>query len=186
MVTHPKFTVRDATQEDLASITEIYAHHVLYGKASFEITPPSLAEMTNRWTQIRSKGLPYLVAEAEQRLLGYAYAGHYHPRPGYRWTLEDSIYVAPEALRKGAGLALLEQLMAICTAQGYRQMVAVIGDSQNAASIELHRRCGFSQVGLLQSVGFKFGGWLDSVLMQRALGEGDTTVALPSEQLSDI
>jgi phosphinothricin acetyltransferase len=175
MATPPEPSVRDATRDDLVSITRLYAHHVLHGTASFETTPPSLAEMTERWTLVTGKGLPYLVAEAPRGLLGYAYAGPYHTRPAYRWTVEDSIYIAPDALRLGVGRALLEQLITTCTALGYRQLVAVIGDSRNTASIGLHGACGFTRAGLLQAVGFKFGGWLDSVLMQRALGSGDAT-----------
>lgn len=180
MTTNPTISVREANQGDLPSITEIYAYHVLNGTASFEIIPPGLDEMSRRWDRICERGLPYLVAGSRSGLLGYAYAGPYHARPAYRWTLENSIYVAQEARRQGVGRALLEQLLVRCTTLGYRQMVAVIGDSRNGASIGLHRRCGFVETGVLRAVGFKFGGWLDSVFMQRALGDGDATaVTLP-------
>lgn len=168
-------TLRPAAHADLAQITAIYAHHVLHGLASFEIEPPDEAEVRRRFDAIVAGGFPYFVAEADGRVLGYAYAGPYRTRPAYRYSVEDSIYVAPDAVGRGLGKRLLLALIEACAQHGYRQMLAVIGDSANAASIELHRACGFAQVGLLPSIGFKFGRWVDSVLMQRALGEGDRT-----------
>lgn len=168
-------TLRTATHADLAQITAIYAHHVLHGLASFEVDPPDETEMRRRFDAIVAGGFPYFVAEADGRVLGYAYAGPYRTRPAYRYSVEDSIYLAPDAVGRGLGKRLLLALIDACERRGYRQMLAVIGDSANAASIELHRACGFAQVGLLPSIGFKFGRWVDSVLMQRALGEGDRT-----------
>jgi len=168
-------TLRSATTADLAQITAIYAHHVLHGLASFEVEPPDETEMRRRFDAIASGGFPWFVAEVDGRVLGYAYAGPYRTRPAYRYSVEDSIYVAPDAVGRGLGKRLLLSLIEACERRGFRQMLAVIGDSANAASIELHRTCGFSQVGLLPSIGFKFGRWVDSVLMQRGLGEGDRT-----------
>jgi L-amino acid N-acyltransferase YncA len=166
--------VRDAVPADLAAITAIYAHHVRTGLASFEIEPPDEAEMRARFAAIREKGFPYLACDIDGRLAGYAYATLYRTRPGYRFTLEDSVYVHPDLAGRGAGRALLAALVARCEAQGFRQLVAVIGDSANAASIGLHSALGFREAGVLRSVGFKHGRWVDSVLMQRALGPGDT------------
>lgn len=168
-------TLRPAAHADLAQITAIYAHHVLHGLASFEIEPPDEVEVRRRFDAIVAGGFPYFVAEAGGRVLGYAYAGPYRTRPAYRHSVEDSIYVAPDAVGRGLGKRLLLALIDACERRGFRQMLAVIGDSANTASIELHRACGFAQVGLLPSIGFKFGRWVDSVLMQRALGEGDRT-----------
>jgi phosphinothricin acetyltransferase len=165
--------LRPATEADLPAITAIYAHHVLHGLASFELDPPALDEMTRRFVSIRAGGFPYLVAVEGGALRGYAYASHYRTRPAYRFTVEDSIYVAPDVAGRGIGRALLARLIADCERRGFRQLLAVIGDSANAASIGLHRACGFSHCGTLQSVGFKFGRWVDSVIMQRALGAGD-------------
>ncbi len=176
----PTFELRSAQPADLPAIAAIYGHHVLHGLASFELDPPSIEEMRARFDAIVRAGYPYLVAHAGARVLGYAYANHYRTRPAYRYSVEDSIYVAPDATGRGIGRQLLVRLIAECEARGYRQMLAVIGDSANAASIELHRACGFEQVGLLPSIGFKFGRWVDSVLMQRALGDGDRT--LPSHR----
>src|SRR5581483_4734031 len=169
--------VRSATDADLPAIAAIYAHWVLYGSASFEEVPPSEGEMAARRQKVLTSGLPYLVTVDEAgALLGYAYATVYRERSAYRYTAEDSIYVHPEHCRKGVGAALLAELIRECEARGCRQMVAVIGDSANAASIGLHERMGFRHAGTLRSVGFKFGRWLDSVRMQRALGEGDATL----------
>jgi phosphinothricin acetyltransferase len=168
-------TLRPATPADLAQITAIYAHHVLHGLASFETEPPGEAEMRKRFDAIAAGDFPYFVAEADGRVLGYAYANHYRTRPAYCYSVEDSIYVAPDAVGRGVGKRLLRALIEACEQRGYRQMLAVIGDSANAPSIELHRACGFAQVGLLPSIGFKFGRWVDSALMQRALGEGGRT-----------
>ena len=168
--------VRDATVEDLPQVQAIYHHHVLTGLASFEELPPDLEEMTARFQATRARGLPYLVAESDGQVAGYAYAGAYRPRPAYRFSLENSVYVAPEAQGKGVGSALLSTLLTRCTDLGYRQVVAVIGDSENHASIRLHEKHGFRRAGGLSSIGFKFGRWVDSVIMQRAIGEGDETL----------
>lgn len=168
--------LREATLADLPAIQAIYAHHVLHGLASFEIEPPTAAEMGNRYDSIIGGGYPYLVAVADDDVLGYAYASVYRARPGYRYTVEDSVYVAPAFVGRGIGRALLDRLIAECERRGYRQMLAVIGDSDNAASIQLHRACGFVHSGTLRSVGLKFGRWVDSVLMQRELGESDRTM----------
>jgi L-amino acid N-acyltransferase YncA len=157
------------------AITAIYGHWVRHGLASFELDPPEEAEMARRRAAILAAGYPYLVAEAEGRLLGYACASAYRPRPAYRFAVEDSVYVAPGAGRAGTGRALLEALIARCTARGFRLMVAVIGDSANAASIGLHERAGFTRAGLLPAIGWKHGRWVDSVLMTRPLGAGATT-----------
>ena len=168
--------VRDAAQHDFREITRIYGHHTLTGLASFEEEPPAEDEMLRRGAEARERGLPWLVAcTGGGAVVGYAYAMPYRLRSAYRYTLEDSIYVAPEDLRRGVGCALLGQLIERCTALGYRQMVAVIGDSANTASIGLHQKLGFRPVGVLPSTGFKHRRWVDTVLMQRALGEGDTT-----------
>jgi phosphinothricin acetyltransferase len=168
--------LRPAQASDLPGIRAIYAHHVLHGLASFEIVPPTVAEMHHRFEAIVAAGYPYLVASDAEALLGYAYASAYRTRPAYRYTVEDSVYVAPPVTRRGIGRRLLAALIAECERRGYRQMLAVIGDSANAASIELHRACGFIASGTLQSIGFKFGRWVDSVIMQRALGDGDRSV----------
>lgn len=165
--------VRDSTDTDLAAIHDIYAHHVLTGTASFEEEPPTLAQLGQRRAAVLAAGLPYLVAERHGRVIGYAYAGSYRPRHAYRYTIENSVYLASDARGQGAGRALLAELIRRCEAGPWRQMVAVIGGSDNAASIGLHRSLGFETAGVLRAAGFKFGRWVDSVLMQRALGEGD-------------
>jgi phosphinothricin acetyltransferase len=165
--------IRPARDEDLAPIQAIYAHHVLTGLATFEEVPPDAPEIARRRAELLARGLPFLVAEAEGTVLGYAYAGPYRDRPAYRYCLEDSIYLAPDAVGRGVGQRLLAALIEGCTALGYRQMVAVIGDSGNAASIAVHARAGFRHVGTFRAVGFKFGRWVDTVLMQRPLGPGD-------------
>jgi L-amino acid N-acyltransferase YncA len=167
--------IRSASSTDLASIQDIYAHHVTHGSASFELTPPSLAEMQARFEAITGAGFPYLVAELEGAVVGYAYANAYRARPAYRFSVEDSIYVRTGIVGKGIGKALLSALIDQCTKKGFRLMVAVIGDSQNAASISLHARSGFRLAGVLPAVGFKHGRWVDSVMMTRPLGEGDRT-----------
>ena len=168
-------TVRDAVEGDFDRIQEIYAYHVTHGLASFEIEPPDRAEMVRRWRDVVDAGFPYIVADVDGVLGGYAYASKFRPRPAYRHTVEDSVYLAPEFVRRGLGRQLLGALIERCTALGYRQMVAVIGDSGNAASINTHLRSGFQQVGLLKSTGFKLGRWVDTVLMQRGLGDADAT-----------
>lgn len=169
--------IRPAQPRDLVEITRIYDHAVRHGTASFEIDPPDEREMARRYEALRAGGYPYLVAELDGEIIGYAYVGPYRTRPAYRWSVEDSIYVAPTSQRRGIGRALLERLIAEAEIGGFRQMIAVIGDSGNVGSIELHRAAGFRLVGIFDNVGFKFGRWLDSVLMQRPLGPGAT--ALP-------
>ena len=169
--------VRPVEPADFDAIQRIYAHHVLHGLASFEEAPPDAAELTRRWRAIVDAGLPYLcAADATGGIAGYAYAGPYRPRSAYRFSVEDSVYVAPGQAGRGIGRALLAQLIAICTDLGKRQMIAIIGDSGNAASIALHHACGFEVVGTFKSIGFKHGRWVDSVLMQRQLGPGATTL----------
>jgi L-amino acid N-acyltransferase YncA len=166
--------IRPAQPSDLAVITAIYDDAVRHGTASFELDPPDQAEMARRYEALRAGGYPYLVAELEGDIVGYAYAGPYRARPAYRWSVEDSIYVAPQAQRRGFGGALLARLVAEAEAGGFRQMLAVIGDSANTGSVDLHRAAGFRLVGTFENVGFKFGRWLDTVLMQRELGRGAT------------
>ena len=169
-------SIRFAEPRDIAAITAIYDAAVRHGTASFEIDPPDEREMRRRYEALRAGGYPYLVAEAGGIILGYAYAGPYRDRPAYRWCIEDSVYVARQSQRRGLGRALLERLIDDARAGGFRQMIAVIGDSANAASIELHRGAGFRLVGAFENIGFKFGRWLDTVLMQRPLGEGAATL----------
>jgi len=168
--------IRPATEADLPSVTRIYEHAVLHGTATFELIPPDLAEMTRRFKALADGGFPYLVAVLEDRVAGYAYAGPYRPRPAYRFTVENSVYLQPAIHRRGIGLQLMVRLIAECEARGYRQMIAVIGDSANAGSIGVHTRAGFGMIGTHPCVGLKFGRWLDTVMMQLALGEGATTV----------
>jgi L-amino acid N-acyltransferase YncA len=168
-------TIRAVTLADIPCITRIYAYAVMHGTATFELEPPDEAEMARRMTALLEGGFPYLVAEIGGVLVGYAYAGHYRTRPAYRFTVEDSIYIDPHAQRRGVGRALLARLIQECERRGFRQMIAVIGDSVQLASIEVHRALGFRPSGNLENVGFKFGRWLDSVLMQRDLGPGATT-----------
>ncbi|HET6158675.1 MAG TPA: GNAT family N-acetyltransferase [Dongiaceae bacterium] len=172
------FAIRPVEQADLESVQRIYAHHVLHGLASFEEVPPDAAELARRWRSIADAGLPYLCAvEGEGgAVLGYAYAGPYRPRSAYRFAVEDSVYVAPGAAGRGIGRGLLRRLIDICTDLGKRQMIAVIGDSGNEASIGLHRACGFELTGTFRAIGFKHGRWVHSVLMQRALGPGDSSL----------
>lgn len=167
--------IRPSRSEDVASITAIYAHHVRHGFASFELDAPKAAEMARRRQAILDAGLPYLVAELDRRLAGFACAGPFRPRPAYVHTVESTVYVADWAARRGVGRKLLEALIAACEAAGKRQMVAVIGDSANAASIGLHASVGFSRAGTLKHVGYKHGRWLDTVLMQLTLGTGEET-----------
>ena len=168
-------TIRPATLSDIPSITRIYAHAVTTGTASFELEPPDEAEMTRRMRSVLDGGFPYLAADIDGSLAGYAYASLYRTRPAYRFTVENSVYVAPDNHRRGIGKALLLALIEACTELGFRQMIAVIGDSNQAASIGVHRACGFSDAGNLRSIGWKFGRWLDTPLMQRALGDGSTS-----------
>jgi len=175
--------IRPATAADLPAITEIYDHAVRYGTATFELTPPDLAEMTRRFEALADGDFPYLVAALEDQVAGYAYAGAYRPRPAYRFTVENSVYLQPAVHRRGIGTQLLQRLIAESEARGYRQMIAVIGDSANAGSIGVHARCGFQMIGTHPDVGLKFGRWLDTVMMQRALGEGAATVPADSETI---
>jgi L-amino acid N-acyltransferase YncA len=169
--------IRPATTADLPAITEIYGHAVTHGTATFETEPPGEAEMGERFRAIFTGGFPYLVACTEDgRTVGYAYAGLYRTRVAYRHTLEDSIYLDPAFHRRGVGRTLLDRLVAESEARGFRLMVAVIGDSAQIPSIALHRAAGFRMVGTFEAVGFKFGRWLDTVMMQRALGEGTQTM----------
>ena len=164
--------IRAATVADLPAIAAIYCHHVLHGLASFELDPPSVDEMQRRYRAIVDDGFPYLVAEKDGRVAGYAYASWYRTRPAYRFTIENSVYIDASLRRAGVGRALLIRLIDECERMGFRQMIAVIGDSANEASIGLHAACGFERVALLPAVGWKFGRWVDSVFMQRALGDG--------------
>jgi L-amino acid N-acyltransferase YncA len=166
--------IRPAVPDDIAAITRIYTFAVEHGTATFEIDPPDEAEMARRHAALAADGYPYLVAERGGAIAGYAYAGTYRARPAYRWSVEDSIYIAPEFHRQGIGSALLTRLIAESGARGFRQMIAVIGDSAQIPSIAVHARAGFAHIGTLRAVGFKHGRWLDTVLMQRPLGSGDT------------
>ncbi len=168
-------TIRPSRDDDLDTITRIYGHHVLHGTGTFETTPPSLADMTTRRADVLSKGLPWLVVEDGGQVLGFAYGNWFKPRPAYRFSVEDSIYMDPAAHGKGLGRALLTELMAALERSGVRKVMAVIGDSANAGSIGVHKALGFETVGMVQSCGWKFDRWLDIVLMQRTLGAGDTT-----------
>jgi L-amino acid N-acyltransferase YncA len=168
-------TIRPAAPADIATITDIYADAVRHGTATFEIEPPDEAEMARRQRALMAKDYPFLVAEKAGVTVGYAYAGPYRDRPAYHWCVEDSIYVAPQLHRQGIGRALLARLIAESGTLGFRQMLAVIGDSANTGSVAVHAALGFRLIGTFQSVGFKHGRWLDTVLMQRALGKGDSS-----------
>jgi phosphinothricin acetyltransferase len=165
--------VRPAAPRDLPAIQSIYAHHVLTGLASFEEEPPPVEEIERRYRDVIGRGLPYLVAETGGALAGYGYCAPYRARSAYRYALEDSIYIRHDMAGRGIGRRLLEELVRRCEGLGYRQIIAVIGDSANQPSIGVHAACGFVRVGTLRSVGFKFGRWVDSVFMQRPLGSGD-------------
>ncbi len=167
--------VRPATDADIPAVAAIYRHHVLHGRASFEIEPPAAAEMARRFEVIRGLGLPYVVAEIDGKIAGYAYAAEYRARPAYRYTVEDSVYVDIDHVGLGVGTALMPRLIAGCTAAGRRQIIAVIGDSANLGSVRLHEKFGFQHVGLLPAVGYKFGRWVDSILMQRDVGDGQNS-----------
>jgi L-amino acid N-acyltransferase YncA len=167
--------IRTARENDFPAITAIYAHHVLHGTASFELDPPNEEEMRLRAAHVRHEQMPYLVAELDGEVVGYAYATIYRSRRAYRFTAEDSVYIRHDLAGRGIGRALLEALIAECEGIGCRQMIAQIGDRANLASIRLHERAGFAHAGMLKSVGFKFGRWLDTVRMQRTLGVGDAT-----------
>ncbi len=179
-----KPVLRAAEAADIPAVTVIYREAVLHGTASFEIEPPDEAEMLRRYEAIVGAGYPYFVAEIAGKVVGYAYANAYRSRPGYRFTAEDSVYISPEAQGKGVGRLLLRALIEASTAAGFRLMVAVIGDSRHYASITLHRNAGFTHSGVIHSVGHKFGRWLDSVIMELPLGDGDrsTPVERPPRQ----
>ena len=169
-------TIRSSLDGDLAAITAIYRHHVLHGTGTFETDPPAESDMATRRADVLAKGLPYLVAVDEQgQVLGFAYANWFKPRPAYRFSAEDSIYIAEKARGMGLGRTLLAELAVQAEAAGVRKLLAVIGDSANAGSIGVHRALGFTDVGVMRSVGWKFGAWRDIVLMEKTLGAGDTT-----------
>ncbi len=170
-----RIVIRASREADMPAIHRIYAHHVMHGFGSFEEEPPDLAELMRRRAEYLSRRLPYLVAEMDGRIVGYAYAGPWRTRTAYRYTVENSIYVDPAHTKHGIGRTLMAELIAQCTALGFRQMIAVIGDSGNAPSIKLHEAMGFVHAGNLRNVGRKRGRWLDSVMMQRTLGEGAAT-----------
>src|SRR5687768_2320942 len=176
----PMPLIRPATADDLPAITAIYGHHVLNGTGTFETTAPSRHEMRSRHADVLAKGLPWLVAEQDRRVLGYAYCQWFKPRPAYRFSAEDSIYLHPDAAGKGLGKLLLTELAREAQAVGIRKLIAVIGDSANAGSVGVHRALGFTPVGTFKSCGWKFGKWLDIVLMEKTLGEGDTTPPEPA------
>ena len=166
-------TIRASREEDVAAITAIYAHHVQNGTGTFEIDPPSETDMAARRSEVLARDLPYLVAEIDGEVVGFAYCNWFKPRPAYRFSAEDSVYLAPKAQGIGVGRALLAELIAHAQAAGVRKLIAVIGDSRNAGSIGLHRSAGFTDVGVLKSCGWKFAQWLDVVLMECPLGPGD-------------
>lgn len=168
----PAVHIRPRCDEDMARITEIYTHHVLHGASSWELSPPDTAEMSRRASALEEAGYPYLVAEIDGQVVGYAYAGAYRPRPAYRNTVEHSIYIDDTVRRGGIGRILLKSLIDTCTDLGFRQMIAIIGDSQNLQSIEFHEKMGFTHVGKVKSIGYKFDRWMDQIIMQRALGPG--------------
>ena len=178
-MTAPALLIRPSTPADLPAITAIYAEAVLHGTGTFETEPPDEAEMARRRSDVLAKGLPWLVAQERAdtsgTVLGYAYANHFRPRRAYRHCLEDSIYLHPQARGRGVGKLLLTELVTRCEAAGARQMLAVIGDAANGGSIGVHAALGFAHTGVLKSSGWKFDRWLDVVLMQRAMGHGDTT-----------
>jgi phosphinothricin acetyltransferase len=163
------FLVRASTDADIPAITAIYRSHVLHGTGSFEVEPPHEAELARRRADVVQRGLPWLVADIEGRVVGYAYAGLYRAREAYRFTLEDSVYIHPDQMGRGIGRALLEALIETCKAGGFRELIAVIGDSGNEGSIRVHAACGFKHVGVMKNVGLKFDRWLDVVIMQRSL-----------------
>lgn len=167
--------IRPSQAADIPAITAIYAHHVLFGTGTFEIDPPSQSDMTSRRADVLAKGLPYLVAVDGDKVLGFAYCNWFKPRPAYRFSAEDSIYLAPDAQAQGLGRALLTELAAQAEKAGVRKLIAVIGDSANTGSIAVHRSVGFSHVGVLKSCGWKFDQWRDVVMMDKALGLGDTS-----------
>ena len=167
--------IRPSLDSDVSAITAIYAHHVLHGTGTFEITPPTEEDMASRRADVLSKNLPYLVIEDDNGVLGFAYCNWFKPRPAYRFSAEDSIYLAPNTHSKGLGKLLLVELMAQAERAGVRKLIAVIGDSANLGSVGVHKSCGFQHVGVLSACGWKFERWLDVVMMERALGLGSST-----------
>jgi L-amino acid N-acyltransferase YncA len=172
-------SIRSSREADLPAITAIYAHHVLHGTGTFETDPPTQTDMATRRADVLAKGLPYLVAEEDGKVLGFSYCQWFKPRPAYRFSAEDSIYLHPDAAGKGLGKLLLAELARQAEAAGIRKLIAVIGDSANAGSVGVHRALGFTPVGSFKSCGWKFGRWLDIVLMEKTLGEGDATPPEP-------
>ncbi len=166
----------NAEEKHIPAIRDIYAHHVIHGTGSFETAPPDTQEMLARLEKIHSLGLPWVVALQEDKVIGYCYLTRYRERYAYRYTLEDSIYIAPAAQRQGAGNALLRHVIDWAETHGYRQLIAMVGDSNNQGSLKVHQQVGFTEIGTLKDVGFKHGRWLDTVLLQRALGEGNSTL----------
>ena len=166
--------IRPSRDEDIRAITVIYAHHVLHGTGSFETEAPSIADMTARRADVLSKGLPYLVVEQDREIIGFAYGNWFKPRPAYRYSVEDSIYLAANLHRKGLGRALLAELLARCETVGIRKVMAIVGDSANAGSVGVHRSVGFTPVGTIAACGWKLGAWRDIVIMQKTIGAGDT------------
>ena len=174
LLPRPISLIRPSRDEDLPAITAIYAHHVLHGTGSFETEPPSVADMSTRRADVLAKGLPYLVAEQDGKIAGFAYCNWFKPRPAYRYSVEDSVYLAPDLQRQGLGRALLTELLTRCEAAGIRKVMAIVGDSANAGSVGVHLALGFTQVGIIESCGWKFGAWRDIVIMQKTLGAGAT------------
>ena len=166
--------IRPSREADIPALTAIYAHHVLHSTGTFETEPPSTADMRRRRSDVLDKGLPHLVAERDIEIVGFAYANWFKPRPAYRYSVEDSIYLAPDLHRKGLGRALLAELLARCESAGIRKLMAIIGDSSNSGSVGVHRALGFELVGKIDACGWKFGAWRDIVIMQKTLGLGDT------------
>lgn len=174
--------IRPSHDQDLPQIAAIYAHHVLHGTGTFETDPPSVNDMSTRRADVLGKGLPYLVAEQDGVVVGFAYGNWFKPRPAYRFSVEDSIYLAPDLHRKGLGRALLAELLTRFEAAGIRKVMAIIGDSANAGSVGVHRALGFTQVGVVESCGWKLGAWRDIVIMQKTLGAGGTTPPVDDAQ----
>lgn len=177
--TRPAFQIRDATLADMPAVQALYAHYVLHELATFELVPPTLEEMCSRRQAILESGLPYLVAQIDQEIVGYAYAASYRPRPAYRYTVEDSVYLSPNHKGMGLGAALLGEVIRRCEQGPWRQMVAVITQGGTAGSAELHQKLGFLEVGRMPNVGYKFNRWVGTLIMQRALGEGGNSLPEP-------